>query len=387
MLAQSRGDQQRAGRRQDAPRPRPTWRINGNGFFVVEPTIGQSDGDARVRRRQLLHPPRRLRDRQGRLPGQRRGLLPQGPADRPGDAEISGSVPQVLRISNAFLPAQQTTRINYQLNLPQLPKTGSLQGVADRRQRTAAARRTSLTLTPAVDTRPRSGAAATGGAAIVDHRLTTGDTLTITVNGAPVNFAFNDGGGDLPAPTSTSTATTSGRLDHDRPDRDPGGAAGRRATVGIGGGAISRHCGQHHRHRSPSPTAPTGTTRPLASISADAHDRPDRARRRSASRPASTTSRADDERRVHRPVDLGRRHHGLCRERRAGQRADALGQGQPHRQWRRRALEPVHPDQRAGHRHQPMWTACRRRLHLRRRWLAQPGRSTTPTSQASPSTA
>ena len=37
------------------------------------------------------------------------------------------SVPQVLRLSNQFLPASQTTRINYQLNLPQLPKTANYQ--------------------------------------------------------------------------------------------------------------------------------------------------------------------------------------------------------------------------------------------------------------------
>ncbi|MCS6760134.1 MAG: hypothetical protein MO852_15280, partial [Candidatus Devosia euplotis] len=36
---------------------------------------------------------------------------------------ISGSVPEVIKLSNAFLPAQQNNRINYQSNLPQLPKT------------------------------------------------------------------------------------------------------------------------------------------------------------------------------------------------------------------------------------------------------------------------
>src|SRR6185312_7669452 len=33
---------------------------------------------------------------------------------------VSSSLPQVIRVSNSFLPAQPTTRINYQLNLPQL---------------------------------------------------------------------------------------------------------------------------------------------------------------------------------------------------------------------------------------------------------------------------
>ena len=43
----------------------------------------------------------------------------------PGTGNISGSVPKVIELSNAFLLAQKTNTINYQANLPQLPKTDS----------------------------------------------------------------------------------------------------------------------------------------------------------------------------------------------------------------------------------------------------------------------
>ena len=97
--------------------------INGNGFFVVEPTIGQSDGSA-------LFSGANYYTRRGDFEVNKGGYLVNGagyylkglPID-PQTQNISGSVPQVLQISTAFLPAQQTTRIDYQLNLPQLPKT------------------------------------------------------------------------------------------------------------------------------------------------------------------------------------------------------------------------------------------------------------------------
>ncbi len=97
--------------------------INGNGFFVVEPRIGQSDGDS-------VFAGANYYTRRGDFELDEGGYLVNGsgyylkglPID-PVTQNISGSVPQVLRLSNQFLPASQTTRINYQLNLPQLPKT------------------------------------------------------------------------------------------------------------------------------------------------------------------------------------------------------------------------------------------------------------------------
>ncbi|HWA20235.1 MAG TPA: flagellar hook-basal body complex protein [Devosia sp.] len=97
--------------------------INGAGFFVVEPAIGQADGAATFGGANYY-------TRRGDFDVDKSGYLVNGsgyylkglPID-PVTQNISGSVPQVLRISNSFLPASQTTRVNYQLNLPQLPKT------------------------------------------------------------------------------------------------------------------------------------------------------------------------------------------------------------------------------------------------------------------------
>ena len=97
--------------------------INGNGFFVVEPAIGQSDGAS-------VFSGANYYTRRGDFELDKSGYLVNGagyylkglPIDS-ATQNVSGSVPQVLQISNAFLPAHQTTRVNYEINLPQLPKT------------------------------------------------------------------------------------------------------------------------------------------------------------------------------------------------------------------------------------------------------------------------
>ena len=106
--------------------------INGDGFFVVEPKIGQSDGVA-------VFGGASYYTRRGDFEMDKSGYLVNGagyylkglPIDT-STGNVSGSVPQVLRITNSFLPAQQTTRVNYELNLPQIPKTIAYQesGVA-----------------------------------------------------------------------------------------------------------------------------------------------------------------------------------------------------------------------------------------------------------------
>ena len=99
--------------------------LNSNGFFVVEPKIGQSDGNP-------VFAGSNFYTRRGDFEIDKDGMLVNGagyylkglPIDtRTGN--ISGSVPEPIKLSNSFLPAQQTNRINYQANLPQLPKTGS----------------------------------------------------------------------------------------------------------------------------------------------------------------------------------------------------------------------------------------------------------------------
>ena len=59
--------------------------LNGEGYFIVQERSGYGEQPADLRRRRPLHAARRLRARQGRLPRQRRRLLPQGLLDRPRD--------------------------------------------------------------------------------------------------------------------------------------------------------------------------------------------------------------------------------------------------------------------------------------------------------------
>jgi len=166
--------------------------INGNGFFVVEPAIGQSDGDT-------LFAGASYYTRRGDFELDKNGYLVNGsgyylkglPIDT-STGNISGSVPQVLRISNAFLPAQQTTRVNYELNLPQLPKTAQYQQSMTPGSELLDAR-DFLSLTP--DTAAEATGATVTGTANSNTVVSAGDTLTISVNGVPVAFTFNSGSG------------------------------------------------------------------------------------------------------------------------------------------------------------------------------------------------
>ncbi len=165
--------------------------INGNGFFVVEPRIGQSDGVA-------VFGGASYYTRRGDFELDKNGYLVNGagyylkglPIDT-ATGNLSGSVPQVLRLSNAFLPAQQTTRVNYELNLPQLPKTLRYQESQTPGSELLAAE-DFLTLTA------DEPAAALGGTVLGTANASTvasaGDSLTIDIGGSPVTISFIDDG-------------------------------------------------------------------------------------------------------------------------------------------------------------------------------------------------
>lgn len=97
--------------------------INGPGFFIVENQIGYNDGAA-------IFSGTDYYTRRGDFDINKDGYLVNGagyflkglPID-PATGNISGSIPEVIRLSNSFLPAEGTNRIDYQLNLPELPKT------------------------------------------------------------------------------------------------------------------------------------------------------------------------------------------------------------------------------------------------------------------------
>lgn len=185
--------------------------INGNGFFVVEPAIGQSDGAS-------VFSGANYYTRRGDFELDKSGYLVNGagyylkglPID-PQTQNVSGSVPQVLQISNAFLPAHQTTRVNYEINLPQLPKTPAY-------NQSQAAGSELIDARDFLSLTPDTAAFKTGAAALSTDASTTiaspGDTLRVRFGpaGGPYTtdrtYAFNSGGSTTMPDIDISDAAT-----------------------------------------------------------------------------------------------------------------------------------------------------------------------------------
>jgi flagellar hook protein FlgE len=188
--------------------------VNGSGFFVVEPAIGQTDGAA-------VFGGSNYYTRRGDFDINKNGYLVNGsgyylkglPIDG-ATGNISSSLPQVIRISNSFLPAAPTTRITYQLNLPQLPKNGAYQEsktagseIFKPQDFTTIANDTSATTTGA--------AAATGDAST--NIATAGDSLVVQIGttaapGTPVTINFTGSGGTAGTNIDLTATTTVGAV-------------------------------------------------------------------------------------------------------------------------------------------------------------------------------
>ncbi len=188
VIAQSRSTLNDAG--DIVSSPNDTYMaINGSGFFVVEQQIGQNDGNA-------IFGGANYYTRRGDFDINKEGYLVNGAGyflkglgiDRQ-TGNVSGSVPEVIQLSNAFLPAQQTTRLDYQLNLPQLPKNAGYDAASPNSEIMDAA---NYVATPPDVTATVTGAALTGGnnAATV---MAAGESLTLNIDGTDVIFDFYDG--------------------------------------------------------------------------------------------------------------------------------------------------------------------------------------------------
>jgi flagellar hook protein FlgE len=100
--------------------------INGDGYFVVEQPVGLKDNLPQFSGVNYY-------TRAGDFQLNNNGYLVNGsgyylmgiPIDST-TGNPAGSVPQVLQFDNNFVPAQSTTSINYQANLPATPKSGVL---------------------------------------------------------------------------------------------------------------------------------------------------------------------------------------------------------------------------------------------------------------------
>ena len=163
--------------------------LNGKGFFVVEQRIGQNDGKS-------IFAGASYYTRRGDFDLDKEGYLVNGSGYflkgldiDPSTGNVSGSVPDVIKISNAFLPAQQTSRLDYQLNLPQLPKNAGYDA--------ASANSEILNAADYVTTPPDITATATGAALVGANDAATvmaaGESLTLNVGGSDVIFDFFDG--------------------------------------------------------------------------------------------------------------------------------------------------------------------------------------------------
>ena len=153
--------------------------VNGSGFFVVEPSIGTSDGNS-------LFAGTSYYTRRGDFDIDKSGYLVNGsgyylkglPVD-PATGNLSSSLPEVIRLSNNFLPAAATTRINYQLNLPLVPQTAQFKEAG-----TAGSELLDKTDFMAADTpatKTGTGGTLIGAATLASLGFVNGQTITMTV--------------------------------------------------------------------------------------------------------------------------------------------------------------------------------------------------------------
>lgn len=168
--------------------------LNGSGFFVVEERIGQNDGNS-------IFGGASYYTRRGDFDVDKEGYLVNGagyflkglPIDQ-SSGNISGSVPEVIKLSNSFLPAQTTSRIDYQLNLPQLPKNAGYDASTPNSELLDPANY--MTIPVADITATVTGTVATlTGAAVTPGVFADGETLSFSADGTTHVFGFNDGGG------------------------------------------------------------------------------------------------------------------------------------------------------------------------------------------------
>ena len=213
--------------------------INGSGFFVVQKKTGESDGAATFSGATYY-------TRRGDFDVDKSGNLVNGagyyleglPIDA-SSGNVSGSVPSVIKISNAVLPALQTTKIGYQLNLPQTPHDGSFVSGTVGSELLKAADFGAATA-PATAT----GAALTGTNA-ASTVMAPGNSLTLNVGGTPTTFDFYDSsvaayagtnqGIDVKSGIDINTALAAIQTSL----QANGGANAASATVGLVGGKVA----------------------------------------------------------------------------------------------------------------------------------------------------
>ncbi|MBF0679268.1 MAG: flagellar hook-basal body complex protein [Devosia sp.] len=165
--------------------------LNGNGFFVTE----KADGSAGT-----------FYTRRGDFDVDRNGYLVNGAGYRltgldMSNGVVTGSVAKAIQIDNSFLPAKRTSTINYQLNLPQVPKTASYVATTPGSELLKPWSYSS-SLEPAPAVQPNSPAYL---ATAVPAAFANGDAMEIKVGGITRSYVLDDGSA-TPGPTVTAPA-------------------------------------------------------------------------------------------------------------------------------------------------------------------------------------
>ena len=194
--------------------------INGDGWFVVAKPTGSSDN-------QPVFSGVNNYTRAGDFQLNSGGYLVNGagyylmgiPINRTTGNPI-GSSPTVLQFTNDFVPAQETTAITYQLNLPSTPKSGTLNGSDFEANPLAGASPAATIVGSGAKLSADALASGTGSvstsaaATLASLGINVGDQITINDGSHPV-FTFTAAAGDTvnTLTTAINAAHTANTLD------------------------------------------------------------------------------------------------------------------------------------------------------------------------------
>jgi flagellar hook protein FlgE len=184
--------------------------INGNGYFIVEQPTGFTDN-------QPVFSGVNLYTRRGDFQLNQNGYLVNGsgyylmgiPVD-PTTGNPTGSIPQTLQFSNNLIPAQETSQIQYNANLPSVPQTPATQsGVSGSNllqpsnftaSPVAGAPQPAKILGTGANLQADAPATGTGTVTTLTPTtnlealgITNGDVITVNNGGSPLSYTVNAG--------------------------------------------------------------------------------------------------------------------------------------------------------------------------------------------------
>jgi len=194
--------------------------INGDGWFVVAKPAGTADN-------QPVFSGVNDYTRAGDFELNSGGYLVNGagyylmgiPIDS-ATGNPAGSSPQVLQFTNDFVPAQATTAITYQANLPSTPTSGMLVGTDFEANPLAGATPAAMITGSGATLSPDAAASGTGtvsltsGTTLASLGISSGQTITIN-DGINSLFTYTSTGSDTVANliSAVNTANTGNTLD------------------------------------------------------------------------------------------------------------------------------------------------------------------------------